>query len=119
MRLFRPVLHRAAVWILLASAAAAWLYGRVRPLRIWRFAVNGFAGSAASLLPAWIFGAALQYGDRPVEPALTADVPIAAPGLLAALWHVVRHRSARDAARVFAAWLVTALGPLLVIAPVG
>jgi hypothetical protein len=117
MRLFRPVVLRAVVWILLAAAAAAWLYGRVRALRVWRLAVNGFAGSAASLVPAWILGAALQYGERPVEPALIAVAPIAALGLMAALWHVVRHRRARDAARVFAAWLVTAIPPLLVITP--
>jgi hypothetical protein len=112
MRLFRPVLVRAGLWLLAGAVAAAWLYGRVRRLPVWRLAVNGLAASAGGLLPAWVLGPAGL-----AAPALLVFTPVVAVGVPAALLHLIWRRSASGAGRVLVAWAFAALPALLVAHP--
>lgn len=117
VRLFRPVIVRAGVWMVVCAIAAAWLYGRVRPLPAWRLATNGVAASLLSLGPAWILGTTLQFGDTAPAPVILVFVPVVGLGLPGAVWHAVRHRSAAAAALVILAWALTCLPAWLVTVP--
>jgi hypothetical protein len=112
MRLFRPVLVRAGLWLLAGALAAAWLYGRARRLPVWRLAVNGLAASAGGLLPAWVLGPAGL-----AAPTLLVFTPVVALGVPAALLHLIRRRSPSGAGRVLVAWTLAALPALLVAHP--
>jgi hypothetical protein len=117
MRIFRPVLWRAILYIICSAMAAGWLYGRVRRTRIIRLTANGAAASVVGLFAAWLLGAALQVRGHGVEPAVLALAPLAVFGLPGALWQLARYRSLGDAARVAAAWAVACLPGLLIAAP--
>jgi hypothetical protein len=118
MRLFRPILVRVAGWMLICASAAAWLYGRVRPLSVWRLAMNGLAAALVGLLPALVLGAVLQIGDRPVSPGLLVFLPVVVWGVPAALWQLARHRSGRESLRVIGAWTLACVPSILVVVPV-
>jgi len=117
MRLFRPVIWRAVLYIAGGAIAAGWLYGRVRRVRVPRLAANGVAASAVGLLMAWTLGAALRVGGHGVEPSVLALTPLAAFGLPGVLWQLLRYRSLRDAARVAAAWTAACLPGILITLP--
>ncbi len=117
MRIFRPVLVRAVLWILVAAAAAGWLYRRVRETTLWRAALNGLSASAVGLLFAWVLGAALQVGGRPAEPALLVFMPLAFFGIPGALWQIGWRRSRREAGRVLAGWALACVPALALTQP--
>ena len=116
-RLFRPVLARAAGWMIICAIASAWLYGRVRPLRPSRLALNGSAAAVLGLVPPWFFGEAIQIGVRPVHPAMLTILPLLLVGLVAATWQILRNRSYIEAGFVLLAWTTTALPSLLITTP--
>jgi len=118
MRIFGPVLVRAAVWILIAAVAAGWLYRRVRETPIWRAAVNGFAAAAIGLLGAWVLGAGLQTAySGTVVAVVLVFVPVVVCGVPGALWQLAWRRQPREAGRVLAAWAAACVAPLLVTQP--
>ena len=68
-------------------------------------------------MPAWVLGAALLVGDRPVESTWFVLLPIVAFGVPAALWQLARRRGVNAAARVLIAWAVACVPALLVTTP--
>ena len=115
--LFRPVLLRALIWSLVCVAGAAVLYRAVRPTRVWRLLINGLGVAVFGLLPAWVLGSALLIGNRPVDSAWFALLPIAVFGLPAAVWQLARHRRSSNAARALTAWALACLPALLITTP--
>ena len=115
-RLVRPIIVRAVAWTLICAVAAAVLSRLVRPRRFWRVAVNGLAAATFGLLPAWVLGSALQYGDRPVDATLFVFLPALVFGVPAALWQLARRR-ATEAARDLLAWVLACLPAALIATP--
>jgi hypothetical protein len=103
--------------LLICASAAAWLYGRVRTLSVWRLALNGLAAALVGLLPALVLGAVLQIGDRPVPAGLLVFLPVVVWGVPAALWQFARHRAGRDGLRVIGAWTLACIPGVLVVVP--
>jgi hypothetical protein len=114
-RLLRPMFVRAAGWITACAFLAGWLYGRVRPLPAWRLGLNGLAAAVFSLLPAWILGVSFQVGDRLVDPALLACLPVFVCGVPGALWSLIRQRALPPSFRTIAAWTVASVPGVLVV----
>jgi hypothetical protein len=118
--LLRPVLYRAALWILLCSVASAWLLARTQTLGRRRVAVNGVTAASVGLLATWVLTVAVQVesGAGPVgwlvTTALTSDyatpfMPVWLFGLPGALWQVGRRQPLATAARVLAGWMLACL----------
>jgi hypothetical protein len=101
-----PYGYRAMLWLVVSAALAALLYLRVRRIRWWRAALNGFFAALLGLSAAWLsdaFGGAVAW-----------LLPVAALGLPAALWQLAWRKSAASSGRVLAAWALAGLAPFLV-----
>jgi hypothetical protein len=101
-----PYGYRAALWLVVSAALAALLYLRVRQIRWWRAALNGFFAAFLGLSAAWLSDA--------LGGAVAWLLPVAAFGVPAALWQFVWRKSVASSGQVLAAWALAGLAPFLV-----
>ena len=92
------VYHALLVW-LEAGLLGAVLHALVRPARWWRLVANGLVAALVAFAVGWM-------AEAPLAPLL---VPMAAPGVIAALAALALRRGGREALRVVAAWGAAAL----------
>ena len=109
--IFMPYVYRAALWLAATALAAALLYVWARPVRWWRAAINGIAAALLGLAAAW-------FSDA-WAGAIAWVLPIVLFGAPAALWQLVRHRSAALSVRALAAWTLASLAPFALTRPWG
>ncbi len=101
-----PSVWRGVGWLAVCWVAAAAAYGAVRRLRWVRLALNGLVAAVVGLGVAWVLGPAWW---------VTLAVPVAACGVPAAGWQILRRRG--QALRVAAAWAVASLPAVLLTVP--
>ena len=104
--ILKPYGYRAALWLAVSAIVVAALYVRVRVVRWWRAALNGFAAALLGLGTAW-FSHSLGGAGVWLAPVVVFGVP-------AALWQLARRKGRMAGAKVFAAWMLAALVPLIV-----
>lgn len=121
MRLFAPVLIRAALFAIAVAVAGGWLYRLVRRGQAgwWRVVTNGLAVAVFGLLPAWILSASLQLDRGAVAPAWFVFLPVVLFGLPGAVWQITRRRSWKTGGLVMAAWTIACLPILFIVVPLG
>ena len=106
-----PYVYRAALWLAITALAAGLLYVWARPVRWWRAALNGVGAALLGLGAAW-------FSDA-WSGAVACVVPLVILGAPAALWQLVRHRSAALGVRALAAWTLASLAPFVLTRPWG
>jgi hypothetical protein len=104
--ILKPYCYRAALWLGVSAALAGLLYLRVRQIRWWRAAVNGLFAALIGLSAAWLSDA--------LGGAVAWLLPVAAFGVPAALWQLVRRKSVASSGLALAAWALAGLAPFLV-----
>jgi hypothetical protein len=106
-----PYVYHAGLWLAATALVSALLYVWARPVRWWRAAINGVAAALVGLAAAWISDA---WGGT-----IAWILPVALFGAPAALWQLIRRRSATLGIRALAAWTLAALAPFAVTRPWG
>jgi hypothetical protein len=100
---------RALGILVLASAAGALLYRRLRSVRWMRAAANGFAASFLVLTLAWL--------TTGTDACIAFLFPIFILGFPAVLWQLAYQRKVAGAARVLFAWIAAAIPATLLVYP--
>jgi hypothetical protein len=116
-----PYAKYAALVLVACAVIAAFAYRVVRPVRLWRAALNGTAVALSGLLVGWAGSSGSGFVPWGL-PVILFGVPATA----FAAWRSRKRRprdasvvQLTDAAWVLAAWALAALVPVLLLTPIG